>query len=99
MAYSAGNARQPGASLAASDWDTLLAMDGITLRFPVVKCALVSGDDGGLDVAVAVQHVVQHLLQARERRFPGNVVVAPNLAFGNQGEGPPHRLRRVVERG
>src|SRR5438552_17811083 len=99
MAYSGGSARHPGASLAALDWDPLLAMDDIKLRFPVVKCGLMPGDDGSLNIAVAVQHVVQHLLQARQWRFSRNVVVAPDFAFRDQGKGPPHRLRSVMERG
>src|SRR4051812_16217570 len=35
---------------------------------------LVSRDDGGLDLGAAVEHVAQHLLQAREWSFAGDVI-------------------------
>ncbi len=43
-------------------------------------------NDGGLDVAVAVQHVLQNLLQPRKRRFARNVVGRSNLFFRDQGK-------------
>src|SRR6266478_6114611 len=58
---------------------------------------LVTRDDRRLDIPVAVQHVAQHIVQARKRRFAGNVVGAANFLLGNQTEGPAHRLRRVME--
>ncbi len=58
-----------------------------------------AGDDCGFDVAAAVQHVTQNLLQARQRRLPGNVVGGTNLLGRDQSEGPANRFRRVVERG
>ena len=48
--------------------------------------ASVPGDDGGLDIAVAVQHVAQDLLQPRQRRLAGDVVGRTNLLLGNQSE-------------
>src|SRR5580700_1798925 len=60
---------------------------------------LLSRDDRGFNVAVAIQHVTQHMLQSRERRLSGNVVRTLNLLFRNQGEGFADRFRRVMERG
>ena len=62
-------------------------------------CVLVAGDDCGLDVAAAVQHVTQDLLQARQGRLAGNVVGGANLLGRDQSEGPAHRFRSVMERG
>src|SRR4030081_226477 len=59
--------------------------------------ALVTWDDRSLDIPVAVQHVAQHIVQTRKRRFAGNVVGAANFLLGNQTEGPAHRLRSVME--
>ena len=56
-------------------------------------------DNGRLDVAVAVQHVPQDLLQPRERGLAGDVIGALNFPFANQREGFAHRLRRVMEGG
>lgn len=55
-------------------------------------------NDRGLDVPVAVHHVFQDLLQARERSLAGNVVGRADLLFRDQGEGLAHAIRRVVER-
>jgi hypothetical protein len=38
-----------------------------------------AGDDCGFDVAAAVQHVAQNLLQARQGGLPGYVVSGPNF--------------------
>ena len=43
----------------------------------------------GLDVAVTVQHVAQHIVQPRQRRFPCDVIRSPDLALRDQPEGPP----------
>src|SRR6185369_2709965 len=58
----------------------------------------VSGDDRGLDVAVAMHHVSQHVMGARKRRFPGDVVGGANLTLGDQSESPAHGFGRVMER-
>src|SRR5271168_2144213 len=58
---------------------------------------LVSGNDGGLNVAAAIQHVPQHLLQTGERRFSGDVFSRANLLLGNQAERFAYRVRRVME--
>src|ERR1700687_3304519 len=58
---------------------------------------LVTRDDRSLDIPVAVQHVAQHIVQTRKRRFAGNIVGAENLLLGNQTEGPAHRFWSVVE--
>src|SRR5271156_6341465 len=63
------------------------------------KPALVTGDNGGLDVAVAVQHVAENLLQPREWRLAGNVVRGTNLLLSNQCKRLAHGLRGVMERG
>src|SRR5258708_2470898 len=54
-------------------------------------------NDGRLDIAVAIQHVAEHLLQPGERRFSGDVIGRPNLLLRNQGERLAHRLRRVMK--
>src|ERR1700758_572526 len=59
--------------------------------------ASVAGDDCGLDVATAVQHVPQNLLQARQRSLSGNVVGGANLFCRDQSECAANRFRRVVE--
>src|SRR5580692_10375960 len=56
-------------------------------------------DDRGLDIAVAVQHVMENLLQPGKWRFAGNVIGRSNLLFGDQREGSAHSLRRVMEGG
>src|SRR5579864_3959432 len=58
----------------------------------------VAGDDRGLNVAPAVQHVPQNLLQARQRRLSGDVVGGANLFGRDQSEGSANRFWRVVER-
>src|SRR6266851_1309110 len=58
---------------------------------------LMAGNDSGLDVAVAIEHVSENLLQSRERRFASNVVVGTNLLFRNQPERPSNGVRRVME--
>ena len=57
-----------------------------------------AGDDCGFDVAAAVQHVAQNLLQARQRRLSGDVVGGANLFCRDQAEGAANCFRRVVER-
>src|SRR5579862_213034 len=57
-----------------------------------------AGDDCGFDVAAAVQHVAQNLLEARQRRLSGDVVGGANLFGRDQSEGPANCFRRVVER-
>src|SRR5208282_3017564 len=61
--------------------------------------ASVAGDDGGFDVAAAVQHVTQNLLQARQWGLPGDVVGGANFLGRDQSEGPANRFRSVVEGG
>ncbi len=58
----------------------------------------VTRDNGRLDVAVTIQHVLQHVLQTRQWRFPSDVVVALNFAFGDQGKCLADTFRRVMER-
>src|SRR4029077_10245818 len=58
-----------------------------------------AGDDCGFDVAAAVQHVAQDLLQARERCLSGNVVCWSNLFCGDQAKGAADSFRRVMEGG
>ena len=66
--------------------------------FTVSLQALVTRDDRCFDIPVAVQHVAQHILQTRERRFTGNVIIAANFLLNDQIEGPAHRFRSVMER-
>src|SRR5271169_3321676 len=56
-------------------------------------------DYRSFDVAPAVQHVAEDLLQARQRGFASNVIGGANLLGGDQAEGPAHGFRRVMERG
>ena len=58
-----------------------------------------AGDDCGFDVAAAVQHVTQNLLQAGKRSLPRDVVGGADFFGRDQSEGPANRFRRVVERG
>ena len=58
-----------------------------------------AGDDGGLDVAAAVEHAAQDVLQTRKRSLPGNVVGGTNFLGGDQAKGAAHGFGRVVERG
>src|SRR3977135_4450487 len=58
----------------------------------------VAGNNGGLDVATAVQHVAQHVLQARQRSLSGDVVGGTNFFRRNQSEGATDGLGRVVKR-
>src|SRR5580658_9007258 len=58
-----------------------------------------AGNDGGFDVAAAVQHVPQHFLQARQRSLAGDVVGGANFLGRDQAESAAHRFRRVMERG
>src|SRR6266849_8282373 len=71
--------------------------DGRDARRSTYDLPLVPGDDRGLDIPVAVQHVAEHIVQTRKGRFAGNVVGATNFLLGNQTKGPAHRLRGVVE--
>src|SRR5258708_25910602 len=56
------------------------------------------GDDGGLDVAAAVQHVAEHLLQTRQWSLPGDVVGGTNLFRCYQSESAAHGFGSVMER-
>ena len=77
----------------------LMPTAGLTTDNRQLTTALRSRDDGRLDVAVAIEHVPQYLLQARQRRFAGDVVGPLDLVLADQGERFAHRLRRVMERG
>src|SRR4029077_8915699 len=57
------------------------------------------GDDGGLDVSAAVQHVAEHLLQTRQRSLPGDVVGGTNLFRCDQSKSAAHGLGGVMESG
>src|SRR5919201_5680424 len=102
MAYSGGSAFQPGASFAdapACSREPLLAREGIGYVPLTELPVLVPGNNGRLDIAVAVQHVSQHMLQAREGRFARDVIIAANLFLRDQRERPAHCFGRVMERG
>src|SRR3974390_2358525 len=58
---------------------------------------LVPRNNGGLDIAAAVEHVTQHVVQTRQRRLARNVVGAAHLPLGNQAERPANGFGRVVE--
>src|SRR5437868_14998301 len=99
MAYSGGRLAQPDrVEEAGIGRDSRLAMEVIASVCPGRFLASVSGNNGGLDVAVAVQHVPQYIMQARERSFAGNVIRASHLLLGNQSESASHRLGSVMER-
>ena len=57
----------------------------------------VAGNYGGFDIASAVQHVAENLLQARQGRLAGDVVGRTNLFCRDQSECPANCFRRVVE--
>src|SRR5437660_11698845 len=57
-----------------------------------------AGNDSGLDVAVAIKHVSENLLQSRERRFAGNLIMGTTFLFRNDPERPSNGIRAVMER-
>src|SRR5215472_1557184 len=57
-----------------------------------------AGNNGGLDLIAALQHLLQNLLELGERRLSGYVVSALDSLFGDERECPAHAFRRVVER-
>src|SRR5512146_256874 len=63
-----------------------------------IEIPSMAGDDCGFDVAVAVAHVTEHLLQSRERRFTGYVIIGADLALGDEREGAANGFRCVMER-
>ena len=69
MRYDSGSAFHPS------------GMDVLLVRITDMS---VAGYDGRLDLAPAVQHLLQHLLQLGERRLAGNVVRALHVFFRNQ---------------
>src|SRR3954469_2029018 len=62
------------------------------------KLKSVAGNDGGLDVTGAVQHVPQDVLQLGERGLASDVVRRLDFLLGNQLKGAADRVRRMVER-
>src|SRR5262249_12461161 len=106
LALLPARARQPECDTSPAEPSSLPAGGGETASYwkkrPLVDSRVrssVTRDDGGLDLAPPVQHLLQDLLQFGERRFAGHVVVAFDFLFCNQSEGAAHGLRRVVERG
>src|SRR5690242_4195378 len=101
MAYSGGSLVQPAA--AAEDAGTgrvsLLAMEVMASVCPGRSLRSMPWNNGGLDVAVSVEHVAEHIMQAGERSFTSNVIRASNFLLRNQCKSPPHRLGGVMERG
>src|SRR5579872_1057898 len=77
----------------------LMNMDGTTEVVPFPAVESVAGDDCGFDVAAAVQHVSQNLLQARQWRLPGDIVGGTNLLGRDQSEGSANGFGSVMERG
>src|SRR5579863_9408325 len=61
------------------------------------KSRSMPGNNGGLDIAATIQHVMQNLLQPGERCFASDVVGRTNLLLSNQRERFAHRLRRVMK--
>src|SRR5947208_16145626 len=72
------------------------ALSAFTEESPV-KHSSVSRNDGRLDLPTSIQHVPQDLLQARERRFSGDVVGGPNLLGRDQSKRPADGFRRVMK--
>ena len=58
---------------------------------------LVTRDDRGFNISVTIQHMAEHILQARQRSLPGNVVIAANFFLGDQTKRPAHGFWRVME--
>src|SRR5690348_1925786 len=67
-------------------------------RGSLLAADLLSRNNRGLDVPVAIHHVLQDLLQPREWRLARNVFRGTNLLFRDQGKSFAHAVRRVVER-
>src|ERR1700756_1265325 len=100
MASSGGSLLQPASGIdAGTGRDSLVAMKVIASLYPGrSSLRSVSWNDGGLDVAVAVEHVPQHVMQARKWRFAGDVIGAADLLFGDQRKRAAHRFGGVMER-
>src|ERR1022692_2847700 len=107
MAYSGGSRLHPGkVEEITAVRESLLAMDdmvssvnagaGVRARADR-KTPSVSGNDGGLDIAVAVQHVMENLLQPGQGRLASNVIGGTNLFLRDQRERSAHGLRSVME--
>src|SRR5260370_39462173 len=67
-------------------------------RLSIFSRRSVAGNNRGLDVASAVQHMAQHVLQARQGSLSGDVVGGTNLFRRNESEGSPDSLGRMVKR-
>src|SRR5258708_3849459 len=65
--------------------------------YQITQWSLLSRNDCSLDVPVSIHHVLQDLLQARERGLAGNVFGRANLLFSDQGEGLADAVGRVME--
>src|SRR5882724_530671 len=57
-----------------------------------------AGNDGGLNLAAPVQHLLQNLFQLGKRRFPSNVIRALDVLVRDERKRLAHGLRRMVER-
>src|SRR5882724_2587274 len=102
MAYSGGRADQaeePGLWMGSEDihydYQGQGTRDATAKRTPLGS---VTGNNGGLDVTGAVQHMAQDVLQFGERRLAGYVVGGLNLLLSDQFEGATDRVRGVMER-
>src|SRR5260370_3505848 len=67
-------------------------------RLSIFSRRSVAGNNRGLDVATTVQHVAQHVLQARQGSLSGDVVGGTNLFRRNESEGTTDGLGRMVKR-
>src|SRR5215467_13900141 len=82
----------------SKDASNLLSFVMSSVLVIVLVAGSVTRNNGGLNVAVAVQHVAEHLLEARERRFTGDVVGGTDFLLRNQAKSPAYGFRRVMER-
>src|SRR5579864_7969443 len=106
MAYSGGRAFHPGGVEEIAAVRESLAMDdmvssvnvgaGVHARAAIGKSS-VPGNDGSFDIAIAVQHVMENLLQPGQWRLASNVIGGTNLLLGNQRECSAHGFRGVME--
>jgi len=57
----------------------------------------VTWDNGRFNVAVAVEHVSQNVMQSRQRSLTRDVIRTPHFPLSNQTERAANGLGRVME--
>src|SRR5271169_6245595 len=98
IAYSGGSTLQPEAVAPGCVTKVRLSVGADDMGCGSPR-ALLPRDNRSLDVAVAVQHVTQDMLQTRQWRLTSDVVRAFDFLLRNQRECFAHGLRSVMESG